>query len=503
MELLEKRLREANRWIAENKEKTAGMKWRQGYHFMAPVGWMNDPNGLIEWRGEYHLFYQFYPYSSKWGMMHWGHAVSKDLCHWEHLPVALAPSEEYDDWDCGGCFSGSAVDHEGRLAVIYTGTSKTSDEVRQVQCLAESSDGLHFSKYEGNPVIPSYPDCAGGDFRDPKVWRHGDRWYLVCGSGKNGKGMALLYRSEDLIQWEFVNVLAESDGTLGYMWECPDFFEVGGKAVLTFSPMGAGEHQCVYLAGTMDYETGRFSEEFRGDVDCGMDYYASQSFLDHKGRRILIGWANGWEWMPWFTDFGAAQEEGWCGHLAIPREIKMGENGKPRFLPIEELESLRQKNWHLDRFSLAEEDGRKEIAAGDGVHCEIRLSVDRKRTTAKKLMIELRKMPDSEIPSAPEEDGKRRVTILAVDLEKGLMSLDRSRTDGKRKGVCSGQFQTERDHLDIRIFMDSCSVEVFADDYHVAMSANIYPEEGDTGAALYVVGGTASVESFDTWQLEL
>lgn len=500
MGLLEKRLKKANRYIADNSKITAEMKWRQRYHFMAPVGWMNDPNGLIEWGGAYHLFYQFNPYSSKWGAMYWGHAISKDLCHWEHMPAALAPSEKYDDWEGGGCFSGSAVNLEGKLALIYTGTSNTAEGVCQVQCLAESQDGLHFQKYKGNPVISSYPDCAGRDFRDPKVWRHGDLWYLVCGSGKNGKGMALLYRSTNLVKWEFVNVLAESDGTLGYMWECPDFFEVDGLAVLTFSPMGAGEHQSVYLAGTVDYETGRLREEFRGDIDCGLDYYAPQSFLDHAGRRILIGWANGWEWMPWFTDFGAAQEEGWCGHLAIPREVRFKRDGKLRFIPVEEMEALRHQNWHLDRFWLTAADGKKKIVAGDGIHSEIFLLLDLKNTSAKKIIMELRKTPDDTASSTADE---KRVTFLIVDLETRLVSLDRGQSDGKRKGICSGQFRKDQERLDIRIFLDSCSVEVFADDYCLNMSVNIYSEEDDREITLHTVDGSAAVEALDTWSIAL
>lgn len=117
-------------------------------------------------------------------------------------------------------------------------------------------------------------------------------------SFKNQKGQALLYRSEDLINWTFINVLAESRGEWGTMWECPDFFRIGNRYVLTFSPIGAGERTCVYLTGSFDYDTGKFDYDVSGEIDWGFDYYAPQSFQAPDGRRIMVAWANEWEWMP-------------------------------------------------------------------------------------------------------------------------------------------------------------------------------------------------------------
>ena len=295
------KLKQSQNYIDSIKDEIKNKPYRQGYHFMAPTGWINDPNGLSFYNGEYHLFYQYNPYSGEWQSMHWGHAVSKDLVNWRHLPVALAPSEFYDNDDKGGCFSGSAVDDNGVLTLMYTGTVNEGETSIQTQCIATSNDGINFEKYENNPVIAKYPKDGSMDFRDPKVWRENDAWYVVIGSSKDNDGKALLYKSDDLRNWEYVGVLAESNGEFGYMWECPDFFKLDDKYVLIISPMGVENRKVIYFVGDMDYNTGKFTYETEGEIDLGFDYYAPQTLLDDKNRRIMIGWQNSWAWMPWFN----------------------------------------------------------------------------------------------------------------------------------------------------------------------------------------------------------
>ena len=329
--------------INQNKEKVSQGKMRQKYHFMAETGWINDPNGLIYFKGKYHFFYQYNPYQSFWENMHWGHAVSDDLIHWEYLPVALAPSEPYEDHLKGGCFSGSAIEFDGKLYLIYTAATNHGNGFVQTQCVAYSEDGIHFEKYEKNPVLTAPEGISPDSFRDPKVWKHEDSYYMVCGASKNQKGQALLYRSEDLIHWTFINVLAESRGEWGTMWECPDFFRIGNRYVLTFSPIGAGERTCVYLTGSFDYDTGRFDYDVSGEIDWGFDYYAPQSFQAPDGRRIMVAWANEWEWMPFFKDWGPTYREDWCGFFNFPREVNMTKSGRLSFVPIRELKKYRKK----------------------------------------------------------------------------------------------------------------------------------------------------------------
>ena len=227
-------------------------------------------------------------------MMHWGHAVSDDMIHWEYLRLPLHPANGMTIIRTGGCFSGSAIEHNGKLYLVYTGVTNRGNGFEQSQCVAYSEDGIHFEKYEGNPVITPPEGVPGHQFRDPKIWEHDGMFYLVCGASRNGMAQALLYKSKDILHWEFVNVLAESRGEWGYMWECPDFYPLGDKYVLMFSPMGGGERTSVYLVGDFDYHTGRFYNTVSGEIDWGFDYYAPQSFLTPDGRRVIAGWGNCW-----------------------------------------------------------------------------------------------------------------------------------------------------------------------------------------------------------------
>nr|WP_239454196.1 glycoside hydrolase family 32 protein [Bacillus suaedaesalsae] len=329
-------VKKASEYVEQPLKTVINDSHRLAYHIMTPRGWMNDPNGLIQFNGDYHVFYQHYPYDSKWGPMHWGHVVSSDLVHWKHLPIALAPSEHYDT---GGCFSGSAVDNNGTLTLIYTGHEEQNFP-KEVQCIATSEDGIHFLKYEHNPVISSPPPEGSEDFRDPKVWKHDELWYMVVGTGKDEVGKALLYQSADLIKWEYRGVLAESDGSLGYMWECPDLFKLQEKYILVLSPMKDG-WQNRYLVGDLSYETGKYTKEAEHLLDYGFHFYAPQTFEDESGRRILIGWMDMWETtMP-------SQKNGWAGAMTLPRELTLSENGTLRIQPVKELEMLRKNEYTI------------------------------------------------------------------------------------------------------------------------------------------------------------
>lgn len=304
---------------------------RPVFHFTAPYGWINDPNGFCYFKGMYHLFYQYNPHGCEWSKMYWGHAVSKDLTHWEDLPIALYPDQEYDTDEVGGCFSGSAIVRGDRLYVFYTGTSRHGNMLVQSQCMAYSDDGIKFEKYSGNPVVPHPPAHEGevSNFRDPKVIQAGDKYYMVVGSTtgglKVGDGRIFLYVSDDLMHWQYKGILLKCNGEWTSMCECPDLFPLGNKWVLLFSLMHAvNAEKTVYAVGHMDFENCRFTIETTGELDYGMDYYAAQTMLDPKGRRLVIAWQNSWEWLPWFNDFGRTEQENWRGSLSYPREISLG-----------------------------------------------------------------------------------------------------------------------------------------------------------------------------------
>jgi beta-fructofuranosidase len=219
---------------------------RPHYHFLPPANWMNDPNGLLQWKGQYHLFYQYNPDGPVHERIHWGHAVSSDLVHWADLPIALAPTPGRADAD--GCWSGCAIDNHGIPTLIYSGVHP------QVVCLATGDDDLlTWEYYPGNPVIAGPPAeflaGTGGHFRDPFVWKEGDSWYLLIGSKREGVGgMLRLYRSPDLTTWHYLYPLLVGDASIlhpvwmGVMWECPDFLTFGDRRVLLFSVRNAEDN---------------------------------------------------------------------------------------------------------------------------------------------------------------------------------------------------------------------------------------------------------------------
>ena len=290
------------------------------FHITGKTGWINDPNGLIYYNGKYHAFFQHNPYDTKWGPMHWGHVVSDDLTNWQYLPNALTPG---DDGDKNGCFSGSAIVHDGKLWLLYTGFTENQggDSIRQLQCLAESEDGITFKKHGiviGEKDLPE--GYAPADFRDPKVWRHGDCfWCIVAARRVDGRGRILLYKSADLFKWEFVGDLFGKD-SLGIMIECPDYNEELGYLLFCeqFQPSENGVHlnvhTCRYAIGKIDYSVGKFIEDSRGIVDYGFDVYAPQTFA---GRNMIMGWLNMW-------DRNVPSEKyGFAGMLTVPRRVSV------------------------------------------------------------------------------------------------------------------------------------------------------------------------------------
>ena len=293
------------------------------HHFEPRFGWMNDPNGLCFFEEQYHAFFQHNPFGPIWGPMHWGHAVSGDLLHWEEQPVALVPDQWYENR--GGCWSGSAIERDGRLYLFYTGVSQ---ELGQAQCVAWSDDGRYFQKYRHNPVIRRAPD-GSADFRDPKVMKRGDTYYMVVGSGKDGVGRVQLYRSENLLEWDYAGVLLEG-AQYGEAIECPDFFPLGEGFVLMFSQMHRPLRSTMFIYGDFDGET--FTPLSEQTPAIGPHFYAPQSFADEKGRRIVIGWMYAWD---------KALDEGadYAGALSVPMELRYAD-GRLTLFPVEQARGL-------------------------------------------------------------------------------------------------------------------------------------------------------------------
>ncbi|MCQ2504560.1 MAG: glycoside hydrolase family 32 protein [Saccharofermentans sp.] len=302
------------------------------YHFKNREGWMNDPNGLVQFKGVYHAFFQHYPYAPRWGQMHWGHAISRDLIHWEEQDIALFPDMPYEN--SGGCFSGSAIVKDGRLYLFYT---SVSEELGQTQSVAFSDDGVTFTKYEGNPVIAQSPLGDNKDFRDPKVFKYKDSYRMVVGAGKDNIAKLLLFKSDDLLHWEYVSELI-SDGKFGSCIECPDLFQLEDKYVLMFSSMRSLPHRVCFALG--DFDGSRFifdnEEEPFFAVETGPDFYAPQTFEDDEGRRILIAWMYNWN-----RSAGAGQKQ--VGAFTIPRQLELNLNDELTMFPVEEACGLLKK----------------------------------------------------------------------------------------------------------------------------------------------------------------
>lgn len=227
---------------------------RPVFHLSAPIGWINDPNGFSLYQGEYHLFYQYHPYGMEWGPMHWGHSKTKDFIKWQQLPAALAPDREYDGQ---GCFSGSALETDGKHVLMYTGVLEKQEAdgeitVRQTQCIA-IGDGINYEKLEQNPVITSEQLPKGSspvDFRDPRIWQENGIFYSIIGSRSgDGSGQLAVFSSKDLKAWSFEKILEKCNHEYGLMWECPDFFTLDTKGVILVSPQDMEADQMEFHGG--------------------------------------------------------------------------------------------------------------------------------------------------------------------------------------------------------------------------------------------------------------
>lgn len=218
--------------IASLEEKVEQCHWRQAFHIQPPTGLLNDPNGFSYYQGEYHLFYQWFPLGTDHGMKYWYHLKSRDLATWNSAGIGIAPGDYFDSH---GAYSGSALEHEGKLYMLYTGNARDEDWIRHpYQCMAVMDENGRITKWE-HPVISNVPEGYTDHFRDPKLWKDGDSFYCVIGAQRtNLTGCAVLYRSTDLHSWEFEGELCTGLESFGYMWECPDYFELNEAGVLIF-----------------------------------------------------------------------------------------------------------------------------------------------------------------------------------------------------------------------------------------------------------------------------
>lgn len=458
--------------------KIADHPMRQVYHVMPTINWMNDPCAMVYFKGYYHLFYQYDPYHISPKSLFFGHARSADLAHWETMPIALGPSDPWEIYDKDipgknfGIFTGSAAVDGNRLVVAYCGSSYDEEGLMtQTICLAFSTDGIHFEKYENNPILSQYPEEGSRDFRDPKLWKHDGKWYMMLGSCKDGIGKVLLYTSEDLKEWSYLGVAAESDGTFGFMWECPDFFELDGYDVLIFSPIGMHQIDACWQIGHMDYETGKFHMIKWGNIDLGKEFYAPQTLQAPNGRRIMMGWCNMWvgEGREHFTTFGNTSSEGWCGHMSLPRELHINEDLCLTVTPVPETALLRQLPSSVCRYTL--NNAVQKVPFSGWKASELQFQIQSLSEAKGTCGVRIR-------------GGDGHYTEIGWNAAENKLYLDRRNSDGIYNDI---QFydRIRTDAPSITLYTDSVGIELFADQGLIRSTNNIYPDPSFTELELF------------------
>lgn len=422
---------------------------RPRYHFTAPQGWINDPNGLIQWRGEYHLFYQHNPHGAVWGAMHWGHAVSRDLMHWEDLPLALAPDAPYDK---DGVFSGCAIVHNGQPVIVYTGVNSPD----QLPCLAYADDTMRsFRKEPSNPVIKALPDNLVYDFRDHTMWHDGTYWYQVLGSGDGTHAVAPLFRSQDLLSWEYLGRMIQSDDRVNeQLYECPDFFASNGRHVFITSPLPM--RRVIYMSGAFDGT--KFHPTKRNMVDHGVSFYAPQSFTDESGRRVMIGWCQEQR------SEMACRSDGWQGVMTLPRLLALDDAGDMTYTVAPEVAALHGATLaHGLQLTVAQ--AQQLCAHVASRTMQVRLTI----TAAAESRVSLGVRVDPSSGERTTITWDRTGNALVCSMAQSSENLGTSR-DSYRIPL----HQSVGDTLTLDVYIDHSLVEIYAGPYTVC-SLRVYP----------------------------
>lgn len=451
---------------------------RLHFHLQPPVGLLNDPNGLIQHQGEYHVFYQWNPFGCQHQNKVWGHVTTKNFVEFTQKPVALTPTDWYDK---NGCYSGSAFVKDDQIHLLYTGNVKDEQGQRQsYQCLARVTAADQVEKLgvviDDNEIPAGYTK----HFRDPKVWYHEEkqRWFAIIGAQTVAeKGTALLFSSVDAKTWAFQGEL-QTDYTqkFGYMWECPDLFALEGQDVLLFSPQGltptgmdyANIYQSGYLVGTFNPETlvmehGKFYE-----IDRGFEFYAPQTFVDEQGRTIMLAWMG----LPEEEEQPTC-EHGWVHALSLPRVLSL-QAGRIYQQPLPELQQLRvqSEHQHLEQRQLTSE----MLSVGETYELQLTFS-------------------------ALKATGNLRLQFgqhheLAIDCATQVVTLTRGGDYLPGMRQCQLDFSEQ---LRLTIFKDTSSVEIFLENGQQVFTARTFH---DVDPTLTLMSDQAVAMSGDYWPLQ-
>ena len=495
--------------------------YRPEYHHTPLYGWMNDANGLVYKDGEYHLYFQYNPYGSKWGNMHWGHSVSKDLVHWEHLDPAIARDT------LGHIFSGSTVIDKnnsagyGKDAMIAFYTS-ASDEHGQIQCMAYSNDnGRTYTKYENNPILTPFDGLK--DFRDPKVFWYepAQKWYMIVSADKNMR----FYSSTDLKQWEYLSQFGEGYGVQPNQFECPDFIQLpvdGNKDNMKWVMIVNINPGCSFGGSATEYFIGDFDgKEFKCDtdksvtkwLDFGKDHYATVCFSNTGDRIIAVPWMSNWQYA------NVTPIRQYRGANALPRELSLyTKNGEIYMAAnvVKETEALRKSTRNVESLSVEGETVIDSITDGlnSGVELEMDIVPGKAQTVGFDIM-----------------NAKGEKTKIYLDLKAGRAVMDRTESGliafgekaephfkenhDRRKtesinyindfalGTWAPLSLCEGKSYHLNVFVDKCSVELFVDGGRIAMTNLVFPTEVYNSLRFYTEGGKAEVKNLSIHKLAL
>ena len=505
--------------LSDTFDTTNTEKFRPVYHHTPLYGWMNDANGLVYKDGEYHLYFQYNPYGSKWGNMHWGHSVSKDLMHWEHLEPAIARDT------LGHIFSGSSiVDQEnvagygaGSILAFYT---SASDKNGQIQCLAFSKDnGRTFTKYEKNPILRSSDGLK--DFRDPKVFRYEpeDKWVMIVSADKEMR----FYDSKNLKDWNYMSSFGEGYGVQPCQFECPDMVELsvdGDTNRKKWALIVNVNPGCYFGGSATQYFTGDFDgTKFICDnqpnvtkwLDWGKDHYATVCFSNTGDRVIAVPWMSNWQYC------NIVPTKQFRSANALPRELSLYTQDGEIYLsaaPILEIKTLRKEkkeipaftvanDYHIDSL-LADNDGAYELAleitAGEaeimgfslfndkGEKVDIYFNLPEKRLVMDRTKSGIVDFGKKSVPHEIEVHDRRKTTSINYIDDFALATWAPIRKEKKYA---------------LDLFVDKCSVEIFLNGGKIAMTNLIFPSEPYNRMCFYSKGGTFNVDSFNVYRLGL
>lgn len=449
--------------------------WRLIYHVMPPVGWLNDPNGLCQFGGAYHLFFQYSPSDPNGALKYWGHYVSEDLISWKYTGITLYPDMPYD---CHGVYSGSALAEGDHVDLFYTGNVKICGDYDYIYNGREGNTVLAVMDKDGNISEKTllmkntdYPQHLSCHIRDPKVWKENGRYYMVLGARTLAdKGCVLVYGSDDKYTWALENILETAD-TFGYMWECPDMYALDGARILGFSPQGVHQegldYANVYQSGycvvegdiTENYQLGGFRE-----YDRGFDFYAPQTFEDCSGRRILIGWMG----MPDCDYTNPTVRYGWQHCMTVPRELRF-HNGRIYQTPVRELEQLRgsSQTVSVKKAQKIKVNPASELFMDFQTAQRSDKDLSESGTTGTSADICMKMIIDGSLILT--YDNTKQTFTMAFDTDSDGNNIGYGRTS---RGVKLGQLDS------MRILLDTSAIEVYLNNGLEVFSSRLYPQAG-------------------------